>query len=171
MGVSGNPGVPSNERLTVVVTGALTCAARFAWSTIVTGVGLPTSKVRVVTYGPAAIGNAGLVKNIGNDAGNETKPLPVVAGSGPLSKVHAIPCTRKSRRSMRFPARSNVAVARAGAATRGGQTLAIACVMLRTSVGLPQFFHGIGTASAGAESAAASTRQQAKDTQRMAGRN
>src|SRR6185437_14963691 len=86
---------------------------------------------------------------MGNDAGSETKPALVVAGSGPLSNHHAMPLSRKSRRLTRFPAASNVAVAFAGAATVGGQTLALACVMERRSVGLPQFYQGMGTAHAG----------------------
>ena len=117
------------------------------------------------------MGNVGLVSVTGNDGGNETKPALVVVARGPLSNVHAIPSTRKSLRSTRFPARSNVAVALAGAATDGGQMLAFACVMIRRSVGLPQFFHGIGTATAGAENAAASKAEQAKDEQRMTERN
>ena len=103
----------------------------------------------------------------GNDAGSETKAALVVVGKAPLSKVHEMPWSRKSRRLTRLPAVSNVAVALAGAATGGGQTLASAFVMTRRSPGLPQFFQGIGTAAARPESAAATKRHEANNTQRL----
>jgi hypothetical protein len=120
-----------------------------------------------VEYGPGGSGNAGLTTPTGNDAGRKTKAPSVVVGRGPLSKTQDTPWIRDRRRLTRFPASSNVAVARAGAGTDGGHTLASACVILRRSPGEPQFFQGIGTAVAGVDNAAATDKHAANDAERL----